>query len=97
MGGGTRLPDAFPERDLLAAPHLIEVGRHRHRRANRDAGLQDRATVKLAEVEERIADLVTIRDNLRAALDAGCADLIACAGNDCCPIPFETLTIRPTR
>jgi DNA-binding transcriptional MerR regulator len=80
---------------------LIEVGRRRHRpsRGSRvhDAGLQERASTKLVEIEERIADLVTIRDNLRAALDAGCADLIACAGNDCCPIPFETLTTRPTR
>jgi DNA-binding transcriptional MerR regulator len=78
---------------------LLEVGRHRHRAARgsraRDAGLQARAQAKLVEVEERITDLVTIRGNLRAALDAGCADLIECAGNDCCPIPFETLTTRP--
>src|SRR5215207_6188581 len=78
---------------------LLEVGRHRHRPAGagrgRDAGLQQRAASKLAEVEERIADLVTIRDNLRAAFDAGCDDLIACAGTDCCPIPFQTLTNRP--
>ena len=78
---------------------LLEVGKHRHRPARgslvRDAGLQARAQAKLTEVEERIADLLTIRDNLRAALDAGCADLIACAGTDCCPIPFETITTRP--
>jgi DNA-binding transcriptional MerR regulator len=78
---------------------LLEVGRHRHRPARSrragDAGLQQRAQAKLVEVEERITDLVTIRDNLRAAVDAGCADLIACASNNCCPIPFETLTIRP--
>ena len=78
---------------------LLEVSRRRHRPARgtraRDAGLQARAQAKLAEVEERLADLLTIRDNLRAALDAGCADLIACAGNDCCPIPFETITTRP--
>jgi DNA-binding transcriptional MerR regulator len=78
---------------------LLEVGRRRHRPARgsraRDAGLHARAQAKLTEVEERIADLLTIRDNLRAALDAGCADLIACAGADCCPIPFETLTTRP--
>ena len=77
---------------------LLEVGRHRHRPARgrrvHDAGLQARAQAKLIEVEERISDLVTIRDNLQAALDAGCADLIECAGNDCCPIPFETITIR---
>jgi DNA-binding transcriptional MerR regulator len=79
---------------------LLAVGRRRHRPARgarvRDAGLQERAQAKLLEVEERITDLVTIRDNLRAALDAGCADLIECAGNDCCPIPFETITTRPT-
>ena len=78
---------------------LLEVGRHRHRgsggRRAVDARLQERARAKLVEVEERIADLVAIRDNLRAALDAGCADLMACAGNDCCPIPFESITIRP--
>ena len=77
---------------------LLEVGRHRHRSApgpRADAGLHARATAKLAEVEERIADLVTIRENLRAALDAGCADLIECAGNECCPIPFASLTTRP--
>jgi DNA-binding transcriptional MerR regulator len=77
---------------------LLAVGRHRHRAARvnrqRDAGLQERASAKLAEVEERIADLLTIRDNLRAALDAGCADLIECAGNDGCPIPFEILSDR---
>jgi DNA-binding transcriptional MerR regulator len=78
---------------------LLEVGGHRHRRPPaaraREAGLQARAQAKLSEVEGRIADLLTIRDNLRAALDAGCADLIACAGTDCCPIPFENITTRP--
>lgn len=80
---------------------LLEVGRHRHRhpgaRAGRatEASLQARARRKLAEVEERITDLVTIRDNLQAALDAGCDDLIACASTDCCPIPFATITTRP--
>jgi DNA-binding transcriptional MerR regulator len=77
---------------------LLEVGRHRHRRrrgSHPDTGLQARAQTKLAEVEERIADLVDIRDNLRAAVDAGCADLIECAGTECCPIPFATITVRP--
>jgi DNA-binding transcriptional MerR regulator len=77
---------------------LLEVGRHHHRSprggTRRDAGLQARARAKLVEVEERIADLQTIRDDLRAALDAGCTDLIACAGTGCCPIPFETVTVR---
>jgi DNA-binding transcriptional MerR regulator len=82
---------------------LLDVGRRSHthpgrsRRGSRgaDAGLQQRARAKLSEVEERIADLSAIRDTLRAALDAGCDDLVACAGNDCCPIPFATITTRP--
>jgi DNA-binding transcriptional MerR regulator len=81
---------------------LLDVGRrsHTHGRSRRGAGeggagLQQRARAKLAEVQDRIADLTTIRDTLRAALDAGCDDLIACAGDDCCPIPFATITTRP--
>lgn len=66
---------------------LIEAGRRR----GRDSGLQVRARDKLAEVEERIAELNLIRDNLRAAVDAGCDDLHQCASSDCCPIPFVSL------
>ncbi|WP_248579942.1 MerR family transcriptional regulator [Nocardioides sp. InS609-2] len=66
---------------------LIEVGRRR----GRDSGLQVRASEKLVEVDQRIADLTTIRSNLVAALDAGCDDLHECAGSDCCPIPFVDL------
>jgi DNA-binding transcriptional MerR regulator len=73
---------------------LLELGEHRHGRRV-DAGLQQRARAKLVEVEERISDLVTIRDNLTAAVDAGCDDLLACAAADCCPIPFEALTLHP--
>jgi DNA-binding transcriptional MerR regulator len=86
---------------LEEVAELLDVGRRshatRHRRRGRDAdtGLQQRARAKLTEVEERIADLHTIRETLRAALDAGCDDLVACASNDCCPIPFATITTRP--
>ena len=73
---------------------LLELGKHRHGKRV-EAGLQRRAGEKLVEIEERIADLVTIRDNLTAALDAGCDDLVACASADCCPIPFESITIHP--
>lgn len=69
---------------------LIEVGRRRRQ----DSGLQARARAKLVEVEARMADLVTIRDNLRAALDAGCDDLHQCAESDCCPLPFLEITTR---
>jgi MerR family mercuric resistance operon transcriptional regulator len=71
---------------------LLEAGRHPHRRA--DAGLQARAQAKLAEVEAKIADLQVIAGNLRAATDAGCDDLITCAGQSCCPIPFATIAVR---
>jgi DNA-binding transcriptional MerR regulator len=73
---------------------LLELGRHRHGKRV-DAGLQRRAREKLVEVEERIADLTAIRDNLTAAVDAGCDDLLACASSECCPIPFQALTSHP--
>jgi DNA-binding transcriptional MerR regulator len=76
---------------LEEVAELLVLGRHRHGKRV-DAGLQRRARAKLDEVEERIADLVTIRDNLSAALDAGCDDLLACATTHGCPIPFEGLT-----
>lgn len=70
---------------------LLEVSRLRPgRRA--DAGLQARARVKLAEVDAKLIELTAVRDTLRAALDAGCDDLIACAESPCCPLPF-TATI----
>ncbi|GAA3954978.1 MerR family transcriptional regulator [Actinoplanes auranticolor] len=69
---------------------LLESGRHRHGRAA-DAGLQARAQAKLAEVEAKISDLRIIADTLRAAVDAGCDDLVTCAAQPCCPIPFATI------
>ena len=66
---------------------LIEVGRRR----GPSSGLQVKAQAKLAEVEQRIVDLETIRTNLVVALDAGCDDLHECEGSDCCPIPFVDL------
>jgi MerR family transcriptional regulator, mercuric resistance operon regulatory protein len=56
----------------------------------RDPGLRSRAAAKLAEVEERIAELAAIAGTLRAALDAGCDDLTECAAVPECPIPFGT-------
>ena len=66
---------------------LLEVG-GRH---GGDTSLQSRARAKLVEVEERIADLATIRSTLLAALEAGCEDLHECATIGCCPIPFGAL------
>ncbi len=69
---------------------LIEVGRRR----GRDSGLQARAREKLVAGEARISDLAAIRDNLRAAIDAGCDDLHQCATSDCCPVPFAEIATR---
>jgi DNA-binding transcriptional MerR regulator len=71
---------------------LLEAGRHRH---GRRAGLQAHTEAKLAEVEQKIADLIVIRDALVAARDAGCDDLVQCAGSDRCPIPFVEIGSRP--
>jgi MerR family transcriptional regulator, mercuric resistance operon regulatory protein len=69
---------------------LLDAGRHQHRRPA-DARLPARAQAKLFEVETKIADLQVIAATLRAAITAGCDDLVECAGNACCPIPFATL------
>ncbi len=68
---------------------LLEAGQHRH-----GGGLQAKTDAKLVEVERKIADLHVIRDSLLAARDAGCDDLVACAGADGCPIPFIQITTR---
>ena len=66
---------------------LLDLGTHRHTR-HRDPGLRARVGVKLDEIEHRIADLEVIRDTLKAALQAGCDDLVSCSQNPACPIPF---------
>ena len=66
--------------DLLAAAG--------HRHDSPDAGLQERARAKLAEVEAKMAGLREIASTLRAAVAAGCDDLVACADQPSCPIPF---------
>ncbi|MDV3220402.1 MerR family transcriptional regulator [Intrasporangium sp.] len=70
---------------------LLTVGRHHHGTGRRPAGLQALARDKLGEVDARIADLVTIRERLVAAMDAGCDDLTECAATAGCPIPFEDI------
>jgi MerR family transcriptional regulator, mercuric resistance operon regulatory protein len=68
---------------------LLEAGHH-HSRRDRD-GLPARAAAKLVEVEAALADLAVVRDTLRAALDAGCDDLMTCAESEYCPLPFVEL------
>lgn len=85
--------------ELLAVGHPGHPtpGRPRGRTAGTGrGGLQERAAAKLAEVETRIADLQVIAETLRAALNARCDDLMACAANDsCCPIPFSAIASIP--
>ncbi|HWI42189.1 MAG TPA: MerR family transcriptional regulator [Nocardioides sp.] len=71
---------------------LLEAGRHHH---GGTGGLQSRTEAKLAEVDQKIADLQVIRASLVAAREAGCDDLIQCAQSDCCPIPFVQIGLRP--
>ncbi|NKY43404.1 MerR family transcriptional regulator [Nocardia cerradoensis] len=61
-------------------------GSGHHRRA--DAGLRTRARAKLAEVDAKLAELGAVRDTLRAALAAGCEDLLVCSETPSCPVPF---------
>ncbi|WBB93761.1 MerR family transcriptional regulator [Verrucosispora sp. WMMC514] len=75
---------------------LLDAGRHRHGRRP-DGGLQARARSKLTEVERKLADLTVVRDTLRAAISAGCDDLVACADSPCCPLPFAELAGRNPR
>ncbi|WP_039828209.1 MerR family transcriptional regulator [Nocardia testacea] len=67
--------------DLLAATQLG--------RGSPEAGLQARATAKLAEVDAKLAELTAVRETLRAALAAGCDDLLVCSESPCCPVPFD--------
>jgi DNA-binding transcriptional MerR regulator len=68
---------------------LIEASGHRHARP--ESGMRARTTAKLAEVEQKIADLQSIRRTLEQAVDAGCDDLAECAAIPDCPLPFSGL------
>jgi DNA-binding transcriptional MerR regulator len=71
---------------------LLEAGKHHH---GTDTGLQAFTEAKLAEVDQKIADLQLIRASLVAARDAGCDDLAQCAQSDGCPLPFIQIGERP--
>ena len=78
---------------LEEVAELLDAGRHYHGDPP-DAGLQERSAVKLVEIEAKIVDLQVIAATLRAAQDAGCADLITCAASPECPLPFADLAAR---
>ncbi|WP_067536453.1 MerR family transcriptional regulator [Nocardia crassostreae] len=68
--------------DLLAASGFDVGGRP-------GAGLRARAEAKLTEIDARLDELTAVRDTLRAALDAGCEDLLVCSEMPACPLPFS--------
>lgn len=57
-------------------------------RRGSQGGLRAKANGKLADVEARIADLLVIAETLRAALTVGCDNLLDCAHEPRCPLPF---------
>lgn len=69
---------------------LISAATHRHD-GQLDTRLQERTRAKLAEVEQKMADLAIIHDRLQQAVDTGCTDVITCAGSPHCPLPFVEL------
>jgi len=66
---------------------LLESGR----RAHPTAQLRDRAVSKLAEVDQKMADLATIRNSLQQVINAQCDSLSGCTCADC-PVPFADIT-----
>jgi len=61
-----------------------------HRRSTGE--LHARATAKIAEIDERIARLQTMRADLSAVIEADCDSLIDCSCGLGCPLPFVELS-----
>ena len=78
---------------LAEVADLLAAGTHHHGRT--DDGLRLRAEAELSEIEQKITDLTIIRESLRQAIDAGCDDLMVCAGSPQCPLPFTALVPLP--
>ena len=91
---GPRAAQPARGRSATIDPVRLAAGTHRHGRT--DEGLRCRAEAKLADIEQRITDLTIIRESLRQAIDAGCDDLMECAGSPRCPLPF-TARVTPAK
>ncbi|MEV6299241.1 MerR family transcriptional regulator [Actinoplanes sp. NPDC051861] len=70
---------------------LLDTGRRRHPSAD----LRRRAIDKIAEIDQKIADLTAIRTTLTEVVDARCDSLTNCTCTDC-PIPYLTIGTRPS-
>jgi DNA-binding transcriptional MerR regulator len=66
---------------------LLETGRRRHP----TGPLYERAVAKLAEIDDKIAHLTTMRAALSEIVAARCDSLENCSCPDC-PLPFVALT-----
>lgn len=77
---------------LAEVADMVEAAHPRSHRMSQ--ALHERARIKLADVQARIADLQVIASALEAAVDAGCDNLVACASDPGCPLPFPELADR---
>ena len=73
---------------LTEVGELLDVAAHRHGH-RRSSELQTRAKAKLAEVEQKITDLTTVRNTLREAISGECVDLLDCTTTPTCPLPIS--------
>jgi DNA-binding transcriptional MerR regulator len=69
---------------------LLDTGRRRHPPPD----LQQRAQAKIAEIDQRIADLTAIRERLGQVVTARCDSLTNCTCPDC-PLPYTDLAALP--
>ena len=65
---------------------LLDAGRRRHPTPD----LRERAIGKIAEIDQKIADLTAIRTTLTEIVDARCDSLTNCTCA-ACPIPYLTI------
>ncbi len=55
---------------------------------SRDDGMRQPVWTKLVEADQNLGEITAVRGTLRADLDAGRNDLIACIESSRCPLPF---------
>jgi MerR family mercuric resistance operon transcriptional regulator len=91
LGGHREYPaDALHRlRAIKAAQRLgFSLGEIAELLPGRGPGPTERARAKLADVDARLAELLALRATLVEVADAGCSDLVSCAAEPACPIPF---------
>jgi len=74
---------------LAEVADMLEGAAGRSRRRSIDRSLADRARAKVTDLDRRIEELTAAREILRSTVDAGCTDLMTCAHDPRCPVPFD--------